>query len=259
MSSLLESANPTSEPSKYNDQVPLVSAPNVVGVNSKISSSRPLTTMPPTPGTEALPVVEISTWPLGSRLTESMFSPFVSSPTSAPFKYILNVPAVFAPSEVASNCTTSRGAIARPLRVMALLNDIRIVSASTMENANKSRLETPTSTPSKNRLQVTPSNCTISSSEKETPPTLPLLVNEAKRGLLDGSAVGVIVGVFVGDGPGVKVEVAVNVAVGVNVLVGVKVLVGVDVGPGVKVFVGVLVVVGVRLGVGVLRPATLNS
>lgn len=99
---MLDSANPTSEPSKYIAQVPLVTSPNVVGVKANISSSRPLT-----PGTDGLAVVEISTRPSASRLTESMFSLLVSSPTSEPSRYILNVPAVMLPSEVASNCTIS--------------------------------------------------------------------------------------------------------------------------------------------------------
>jgi len=248
-SSLLDSARPTSEPSKYIAQVPLVAAPSVVGVKANTSSSSALT-----PGTEAFPVVEISTRPSESKLTESRFSPFASNPTSIPFKYMLNAPAVTSPREVASNCTTSQGAIAKPLMVMALLNAIRIVLSSTIENANRSRLPTPTSEPSKNRVQLTPSNRTISSSAKAgTLPTLPLFWNETKSGLLDGNGVGVIVGEDVGEGPGVNVEVAVKVDVGVNVLV------GVDVGPGVGVFVGVLVWVGVRLGVGVPGPLMLNS
>ena len=101
-SSLLESANPTSEPSKYNDQLPLVTAPSEVGENANISSSRPLT-----PGTAELPVVEIKIRPSASRLNASMLSALISSPTSEPSKYMLNIPAVVLPSEVASNCTTS--------------------------------------------------------------------------------------------------------------------------------------------------------
>lgn len=51
---LLPSDNPTSEPSKYSVQLPLVALPSEVGVNSIISSSAAFK-----PGKEALPVVEI--------------------------------------------------------------------------------------------------------------------------------------------------------------------------------------------------------
>ena len=96
--------------------------------------------------------------------------------------------------------------------VMAVLNDISNVSASTVANASVSRLPTPTSEPSKYRLQVTPSKRRISSSAKETPPTLPLLANEAKKGSAEAGVV-VAVGVFVGVRVGVLVAVGVGVAV----------------------------------------------
>lgn len=51
---LLPSARPTSEPSKYCVQFPLVTSPTETGVNSRISSSAAVN-----PGTDALPVVEI--------------------------------------------------------------------------------------------------------------------------------------------------------------------------------------------------------
>src|SRR5215213_6822034 len=95
--------------------------------------------------------------------------------------------------------------------VIAVLKDISSVSASTMANANVSRLPTPTSEPSKNRLQLTPSNRIISSSAKETPPTLPLLANETRKGFVEAGVV-VAVGVLVG----VRVDVLVGVAVGVE-------------------------------------------
>src|SRR5215208_4502704 len=101
-SSLLESANPTSEPSKYIDQLPLVTFPSDVEEKANISSSTALT-----PGTAELPVVEIKIRPSPSKLNASMLSALVSNPTSEPSKYMLNVPAVVLPSEVASNCTTS--------------------------------------------------------------------------------------------------------------------------------------------------------
>ena len=173
-SSPLVSANPTSDPSKYINHVPLVSAPNVVEVNASMSSSRP----PVTPETVGLPVVEISIRPSTSRVTESMFSAATSSPTSMPLRYMLNVPAVTGPSEVASNCRTSRWVTAIPFTVKAVLKDMRIVSASTKENAKRSEPPTPTSEPSKIKLQFVPSKRRISSSADATPPTVPLPVNE---------------------------------------------------------------------------------
>lgn len=101
-SSLLESASPTSEPSKYIVHAPLVTSPSVVGVKANISSSAPAVT----PVTTGLPVVEISTRPSESRLTESMLSADVVNSTSEPFRYMLNVPVVTLPNEP-SNCTTS--------------------------------------------------------------------------------------------------------------------------------------------------------
>jgi len=255
-SSLLASASPTSEPSKYIAQVPLVAVPSVVGVNAKTSSSAPVT-----PATDELPVVESNTRPSGSKLTESIFSAVISRPTSIPFKYMPNVPAVTLPSEVASNLAISVGAnVILPI-VTDLSKAIRNVSASMTEKANTSVPLTPTSEPSKSILQLEPSNFRMSSSEKETPPTLPLLVNEAYRGLLEGGkvAVAVIVEVAVREGVavllGVKVCEGVNVAVAVGVLVGVPVAVGEGPGVGVAVFVGVKVgepvFVGVRVTVAV--------
>jgi hypothetical protein len=150
---------------------PLVTSPSVVGVNASISSSAAAVT----PTTDGLPVVEINTRPSGSELSESMFSAFVSNPTSIPLRYMLNVPVVTLPSDVASNWTTSWGPKDRLPSVMEVLNDIRIVSVSTTEKANKSRLPTPTSDPLKSRLQVAPLKYIISSSAKDTPPTVPLL------------------------------------------------------------------------------------
>jgi len=82
-SSPLASASPTSEPSKYIAQLPLVTSPNEVGVKANTSSS-----LPKTPGTEGLLVVEINTRPSGSRLTESILSPEASKPTSLPSRYM---------------------------------------------------------------------------------------------------------------------------------------------------------------------------
>ena len=47
-----------------------------------------------------------------------------------PLKYILNVPAVVAPNEVASNCAISVGANVKPPTVTDELNDSSSVSAS---------------------------------------------------------------------------------------------------------------------------------
>jgi hypothetical protein len=104
VSSLLLSASPISEPSKYIAQVPLVLVPSDVGVKARTSSSFPVT-----PGTDGLPVVEISTRPSGSVDTASIFSDELSNPTSMPFRYMLKVPAVVGPVVVALNCTISVG------------------------------------------------------------------------------------------------------------------------------------------------------
>lgn len=104
--SSLDDPNATSDPSKYHAQVPLVVAPRAVGVKARMSSSaRPLR-----PGTVGLPVVEINMLPSNRMSSASMFSLVVSSPTSIPLKYGLNVPAVLAPNEVASKRTISVGA-----------------------------------------------------------------------------------------------------------------------------------------------------
>src|SRR5688500_20361067 len=97
-SSPLVSPSPTSEPSKYINQVPLVLLPSVVGVNASTSSSL----APVTPTTAGFPVVESSTRPSGSRLTESIFSADVSKPTSLPSKYMDQVPLVVLHTEAAT-------------------------------------------------------------------------------------------------------------------------------------------------------------
>ena len=73
--------------------------PSVVGVKARMSSSAALVT----PVTAGLPVVEISTLPSGSTSSASIFSADPLSPISAPLKYMLNVPAVVEPRDVASN------------------------------------------------------------------------------------------------------------------------------------------------------------
>lgn len=93
-------------------------------------------------------------------------------------KYILNVPAVVGPNEVASKRRMSVGANVTLPTVTEVPNASKIESASKRWNAKVSAV-TPTSDPSKNRLQAEPSNFMMSSSAKETPPTLPLLANEA--------------------------------------------------------------------------------
>ena len=95
--------SPTSDPSKYNAHVPLVSGPSVAGVNARMSSSaRPVRVE-----TAGLPVVEINKRPSVSSANESIFSAVALSSTSLPSKYMLKVPAVLLPSEVASNFTIS--------------------------------------------------------------------------------------------------------------------------------------------------------
>lgn len=93
---------------------------------------------------------------------------------------MVKLPAVlFAPNEIAWNCTMSLGATDIVPIVTALSKDIRMVFASRMEKASTSTDPTPTFEPSKNMLQVVPSKRRISSSANGTPPTLPLLENEA--------------------------------------------------------------------------------
>src|SRR6266536_1534356 len=177
-SSLLLSASPTSEPSKYIAHVPAVTSPREVGVNASTSSSLPVVR----PGTEGLPVVENNKRPSDNSESESILSLLVSKPTSLPSKYMLNVPAVFAPSDVASKRRTSCGVAEIPLTVTALLNAIRRESESSIEKAKRSEPPTPTSEPSKNMLQVVPSNLRMSSSADETPPIVWFPENERYKG-----------------------------------------------------------------------------
>ena len=161
---MLLSASPTSEPSKYSVQVPAVTSPKEVDVKARISSSAPLT-----PGTKGFPVVEINRRPSDRSESASMLSPLVSRPTSLPSKYMLNVPAVFIPSEVASKRRISWGVAEIPLTVTLLSKDRSRESESSRAKAKTSGLLTPTSEPSKNRLQFVPSNFKISSSADEIP------------------------------------------------------------------------------------------
>ena len=173
-SSPLLSAKPTSEPSKYTAQVPAVVLPKEVGVNASTSSSLPLVS----PGTDGLPVVENNNRPSDSNESESMLSPLVSKPTSLPSKYILKVPAVVLPRDVASKRSTSCGVAVMPLTVTEVVNDINKESESSMAKAKRSEPPTPTSEPSKNKDQFLPSNLRISSSAEETPPIVWLPVKD---------------------------------------------------------------------------------
>src|SRR5215213_7790855 len=159
-SSPLLSANPTSEPSKYIAHVPAVTFPREVGVNASTSSSLPLVT----PVTDGLPVVENNNRPSDSRESESMLSLLVSKPTSLPSKYMLKVPPVVLPNDVASKRKTSCGVAEIPLTVTELVNDINNESESSNAKAKRSLPPTPTSEPSKNKDQFLPSNFNMSSS-----------------------------------------------------------------------------------------------
>src|SRR3990170_2466446 len=86
--------SPTSEPSKYMANVPLVDEP-VVPLKTKRSSSAPEAPVPPND-----PTVLIMRAPFGARPMASISSPDNVSPTSEPSKYQLKEPAVFEPSEV---------------------------------------------------------------------------------------------------------------------------------------------------------------
>lgn len=175
-SSLFVSARPTSEPSKYICQAPLVTFPREVGINASTSSS-----LAESPVTDVLPVVEISTLPSESSETESRLSAEVVSPTSLPSKYMLKVPAVVVPRDVASKRTISCGATAMPFTVTEALNAIRMLSGSRMEKPTRSTAASPTSEPSKNRLQVSPLRFKISSSAETTPATVWLSSSDTKR------------------------------------------------------------------------------
>jgi hypothetical protein len=84
-----------------------------------------------TPGIAGLPEVEITSWPLGSSASASMSSLLESSPTSEPSKYRLRLPAVVAPSEVASKRMISKSSTApRPAIVAAPSRENKIVSLS---------------------------------------------------------------------------------------------------------------------------------
>ena len=102
-----------------------MSAPRLVGVNARMSSS----IAPLTPVIVGLPVVEINTLPSVSTSNASMFSADAVNSTSAPLKYILKVPAVVDPKEVASNCAMSLGVYVVPPSVTFVAKDIRMVSA----------------------------------------------------------------------------------------------------------------------------------
>jgi hypothetical protein len=119
--------------------------------------------------------------------------------------------------------------------VTSLLKDIKIESENKREKAITSELPTPTSDPSKYRIQFLPSKPTISSSETLMPPIVRLSVNERMRGLYEYG------GVCVGEAVAVGVRVCVGVNVGVRVGVGVTVGVTVGVNVGVDVAVGTMV------------------
>ena len=105
ISSLFVSPSPKAEPSKYFAQLPLVVLPRVVGVNARMSSSAP----PVTPVTTGSPVVEISILLSGRTSSASISSVLALSPTSEPSKYMLKVPAVVLPNEVAVKRAISAG------------------------------------------------------------------------------------------------------------------------------------------------------
>ena len=72
----------------------------------------------------------------------------------------------------------SWGVAVKPLTVTFALKAIRIESESSREKAKRSGFATPTSDPSKNRLQFCPSNFQMSSSEEDMPAMVWLLVSE---------------------------------------------------------------------------------
>jgi hypothetical protein len=81
--------------------------------------------------------------------------------------------------DVASKRMISWGVKGIPFNVTELENLIRSIFSLTTAKPYVSGDVTPTSEPSKYTLQAVPSKRRISSSAKETPPTVPLLVKEA--------------------------------------------------------------------------------
>ncbi len=114
------------------------------------------------PGTDALPIVLMSSAPSPRSATASIFSAEVDNPTSEPSKYSSHVPDVVLPVLVgrkrATSCISSLNAPPGPLRLFVPLMPMSS-EPSLMSSNSLIGLLTPTSEPSKNsdQLSVGPS------------------------------------------------------------------------------------------------------
>ena len=164
--------SPTSEPSKYSNQVPLVVDPRDVGEKAIKSSS-----LPETPVTLKEPRVLMINFPSGTKSMASTSSASVVKPTSEPSKYHWKVPVVVSPVEVGMKRMISESStLPKPLMVAAASRDMRILPSGIKAKASTSPV-TPTSEPSKYMLHVPVAVLyeTISSSLYATPPELPFV------------------------------------------------------------------------------------
>lgn len=144
LTSSVVAVRPTSEPSKYHDQLPLVVDPSDVEEKAIRSSS-----LPETPVTLKEPRVLTTSLPSGAKPTASMSSASVVKPTSEPSKYHAKVPAVFAPVEVGVKRMISESStVPRLPTVDAASREIRILPSDIKAKASTSPV-TPTSEPSK--------------------------------------------------------------------------------------------------------------
>ncbi len=140
---------PTSEPSKYNDQVPLVVDPSELGEKAIRSSSSP-----ETPGTLKDPSVLRTNLPSGAKSIASTSSAFEVKPTSEPSKYHPNVPAVFVPSDVGMKRMMSESStVPRPLIVAGASSEMSMLPSVIRAKASTSPVM-PTSEPSKYRSHL---------------------------------------------------------------------------------------------------------
>ena len=144
LTSSLVAVRPTSEPSKYHDQLPLVVDPSDVEEKAIRSSS-----LPEAPVTLNAPRVLITSLPSGAKPTASMSSASAVKPTSEPSKYHAKVPAVLAPVEVGMKRMMSESStVPKPLIVAAASREMRILPSDIKAKASTSPV-TPTSEPSK--------------------------------------------------------------------------------------------------------------
>lgn len=160
------SFRPTSEPSKYKDQL----TPSGLRV---IKSS----SVPETAGTLYDPVVLISRLPSGAKSTESISSALEVRPAMEPVRNAENSPVVLSPNEVGMNLKISESST-EPI-VGRLAGASRLISRLPSGIKAKALISPlmPTSEPSKksDHAPVAGSKARISSSLKARPAIVPLL------------------------------------------------------------------------------------